>query len=458
MVIVPATGQKANDETVRRFWHFEPMRRGPLLARTCRAMIRLSKRSIDAAMPQARVVFLWDDQLRGFGLRIQPGGSKTFVIQYRTSAGRSRRIALGRYGVLTADQARWDAQQKLAAVARGEDPAGERRAMRDALTVRELFERYLSEHVCVHNAATTQAETRRLVNTQILPRLGGIRAGVVTRQDAARVHAAMRKTPRQANIVLSILSKAFNLAEIWGARSEHSNPARGIRRYAENSRERFLSEAEIARLGAVLEEAAARGLPWVTDEAKPVSKHLAKPENRRSSVNPQALAAIRLLLFTGARLSEIIALRWEHVDFERRTLALPSRKGAARVAHPVSAPVADEIAALSRSEGSPWVLPRASDRQRHISKEVMESAWQRVRAAAGFPDVRLHDLRHTVGTMVSRSGANAFLIRDVLRHKTLAMTGRYVNRDNDPVREAVDQVGESLSAGLRKRQFDYLPG
>jgi integrase len=243
------------------------------------------------------------------------------------------------------------------------------------------------------------------------------------------------------------LSKAFNLAEEWGLRPENSNPCRRVRRYKENARERFLSTDELSRLGSALEDAETIGLPWrLNDGAK--GKHRAAAEKQRAKINPGALATIRLLVFTGARVSEILQLRWADVDLEGGTLALPERKGGPRRRHPVSAAAIEIIQQLPRVEGSPWTLPAPTNSDNHLSIEVVENAWQRLRAHAGLDDVRLHDLRHTVGTIAAQTGVNAFAVRDLLRHSNTAMTNRYVNRDADPIRALSTAVGERIAAAL----------
>ena len=248
-------------------------------------------------------------------------------------------------------------------------------------------------------------------------------------------------------MTLAVLSKAFNLAELWGMRPENSNPCRKAPRYPENARERFLSSGELARLGRVFREAGYPGLPWREREGAS-AKHRAKEGNRFTPISPRALAAIRLPLFTGARLSEILELKWEHVDFERATIALPSHTGGARRAHPVSSNVLAIVNEIARKEGSPWVLPAPSDGKKHLSKSVVENAWQRIHDHAGILDVRIHDLRHTVGTLASQTGVSAFLVRDLLRHSNVAVTARYANRDEDPIRRVSEDVSARISSGL----------
>jgi Phage integrase family len=179
--------------------------------------------------------------------------------------------------------------------------------------------------------------------------------------------------------------------------------------------------------------------------------HLAKPENRRTVYSRVATAAIELLLFTGCRLSEVLTLRWDQVDVVGGTITLAETKSGRPQVIVINAPARRVLVQLQRAKSSDWVLPSTSDAKRPLSKAAIEAAWQRIRSAAKLEDVRLHDLRHTVGTYAGQSGANAFLVRDLLRHKDLSMTGRYVNRADDPVRTLSELVGERIWTAMAGR-------
>lgn len=419
-------------------------------------MPKITKRFVDAAEPKPEKWIAWDDELPGFGLVLMPSGVKSYVVRYRTAEARDRRLTIGRHGVLAPEQARTQAREILVAVGKGGDPLGDRRDRRTGATMGDLFDRYLSEHAAVRLAPRTTAENKRVIEKHLRPDVGALKIESFTNQDARRVHFAMRKTPRQANRARAILSKALSLAEDWGMRPEGRNPCARIAKYPETARDRFLSADEVARLGVALIDAETVGLPWLVDETKAKAKHLAKPENRVTRVDAAAVAVVRLLLLTGARLSEITELEWAHVDFERETIALPHQKGRTRRAHAVPTMAMDLLARRPRVEGSPWVFPRTADPARSISVFVIENAWWRIRAAAGLDDVRLHDLRHTVGTWAARAGANAFGIRDLLRHSGVAMTGRYVSRDDEPLRALTESVGDALTAALEGRKADVV--
>ena len=412
-------------------------------------MPKLTKRIVDDAAPGASRIYVWDSELRGFGLLVLPTGIKSFIFQYRNAAGRSRRVTIGRYGAITVDEARDLAKKSAYHKDSGGDPAAERRDYRSAPTISELLDRYLIEHLQRRCSASTIADVTALVETRIRPRLGTIKVNDFKRADAAKLHGAMSATPRRANYALSVISKALSLAEEWGLRPENSNPCSKIARYEQNHRKRFLSGDEIQRLGEALAEAETTGIPWrTTAEGKRTAKHLAKEENRRTPISWQCVAAVRMLLLTGARLSEITDLKWSDVDMKAGTIALPERKGGKREPHPVSTAALGVLSALPRVKGTPLVFPRGTDPKQSISTEVMEHAWQRLRWRAGIEDVHLHDLRHTVGTYAAQAGVSGFIVRDLLRHRNITTTARYANFDADPVRDISNIVGDRIAENL----------
>ena len=187
-------------------------------------MPRLTKRIIDAIEPAEKDVWKWDDELPGFGVRVKPSGVKSYMIQYRNRDNATRRFTFGRHGVLTPDQARSEARQLLASVGRGDDPSAGRKTERLAPTMSDLLDRYLSEHVRMHNRPTTIEDVQSMVRLHIRPSLGHMKASAVSRSDVMKLHGAMKDKPRRANNVLSVLSKIFNLAEAWEVRPDGTNP------------------------------------------------------------------------------------------------------------------------------------------------------------------------------------------------------------------------------------------
>jgi integrase len=383
-------------------------------------MPKLTKRIVEAAEVKTAEYMLWDGELPGFGVRVMPSGRRSYMVQYRAGR-RSRRMALGPHGVLTADQARSMAVQVLAEVRTGSDPAGVRKERREALTVAELAERFDKEHIAVHLKESTAKEYRRNLRRFILPVLGRHRVADVTRADVAKFHHDLRHIPYQANRNLEILSKMFNLAEMWGLRPDGSNPRRHIRKYPEQKRERFLSAGELRRLGDVLGEMEAERLEL-----------------------PPAIAAVRLLVLTGCRLNEIMKLRWEHVDLAESVLRLPDSKTGAKVVHLGQAAV-DVLRQVERQPFNPFVIAGTC-----AGKPLadLQPFWQRLRSRAGLKDVRLHDLRHTFASVAVASGQGLPMIGKLLGHSQVQTTARYAHLAGDPVRAAANDVSDAVAAGL----------
>ena len=279
--------------------------------------------------------------------------------------------------MLACEQARTRAITIIAAVKNGEDPAAKRDADRQAITVKELVERFEKEHVALRVKESTAKGYRRMLERVIVPVLGRHRVTEVTRADVAKIHHDLRHIPYDANRCIEIISKMFSLAEMWGLRPDGSTPRKHIKKYTEEKRERFLSPAELKRVGEVLREV----------------------ENEGIEV-PSAITAVRLLILSGCRLNEIMTLKWDHVDIESRELRLPDSKTGAKVVH-LGRPAIEVLEKIQRVEKNPWVIVGTKPGARLTD---LQPFWQRVRARAGLKDVRIHDLRHTFASTAVASG------------------------------------------------------
>lgn len=392
--------------------------------------VRLTKRFVDALATPESELHLWDESLPGFGLRVRPSGVKSYMIRYRNYEGRSCRVTLGRHGILGPEEARRRAREKMATVLLGEDPAAEKHAIRKELKFAELAERYLREHAEIYKKSSSVREDRRLLETVILPRFGSERVSATTRADVTTLHYSLFATPVQANRALALLSKMFNLAEVWELRTDGTNPCRHLRKYPEKRRERYLSTPELIRLGDVLTAAEAGG-----------------------TESPEAILAIRLILLTGARHNEVLTLRWEDVNMERGALTLPDSK-TGRKEIILAAPTAQALEAASRKSGSPWVVP-GKNPAKHLYS--LSGPWLRLRRAAGIPDVRIHDLRHTFASTAVGLGLGLPVLAGLLGHTQLATTQRYAHLDLDPRRQAAEAVAGQLDQLLRSHQQPVEP-
>ena len=279
----------------------------------------------------------------------------------------------------------------------------------------------MAEHVRPKLKARTASEYQRTAKLHILPRLGRRLIGELKRQDIAKLHHELAGTPYQANRTLALLSKFFGWAEKHGLRPDGSNPCRHVEKYREGRRERFLSQAELARLGDALREA-----------------------EQDKSCSPWVVAAIRLLTFTGARRNEILTLRWEHVSEEHECLMLPDSKTGRKAIH-LNAPALTLLQTVPRLEGNPYVICGEKAGQHLVN---LEKPWRRIRKAAKLEEVRLHDLRHSFASVAASGGQSLVVIGKMLGHSQPATTARYAHLADDPVKAASDAVGRHIAAAM----------
>lgn len=384
---------------------------------------RITKRSVERVEPGDRDIYLWDTDLPMFGCKITPKGRRVYCLQYRIN-GRLRRYTIGRHGSLTAEQARHEAIRLLGQVAAGIDPAEIKQAGNNSPTVAELADRYMKEHAEVKKKPLSIKADERSLRLAILPQLGHLKISSVTASDLTRFHHAFKDEPVKANRALSLLSKMFNLAEKWGLRPSGSNPCRHVEKYKEKPKERFLSAEELARLGQAL----------------------AKAEAVKSEM-PGVLTAIRLLVLTGARLSEILNLRWEDVDLDLEIIQIQDSKTGYKIL-PLSSPAVEVLEKAPHLENNPWVCPGARI-GRHLVN--LQKPWRRLRADARLDDVRLHDLRHSFASMGAADGMGLPIIGALLGHKRASTTERYAHLANDPLRKATDRIGKKIAEAMNQR-------
>ena len=386
---------------------------------------RISKRSVDAFKPSERVKLLWDSDLPGFGLKVTPAGGRTYLVQYRRGGrkGRTRRLTIGKHGTLTPDQARHEAKRVLGEVAAGKDPAEDRTQARQAKTVAELCELYLSEGVATKKVPTV-AKDRGRIELHVKPLLGRRRARDITQDDIERFMNAVAKRHGKgaASRTVGMLGGIFSFAVRKKLCTQ--NPVHGVARFPDRKVERFLSPAELARLGETLAAA------------------------EQGGVNPYAVAAIRMLMFTGCRKAEILTLRWDHIDWEHGCLRLPdSKTGKKTVA--LGAPAVELLHSLPRIDDNPYVFPGTKARAHLVG---LQKIWQRLRSQAELPGVRLHDLRHSFASVGAASGDSLLIIGKLLGHKNAASTQRYAHLGDDPLRSAANRISKQIAAAMNGRQ------
>lgn len=404
--------------------------------------VKLTVRTIESLSPRPAVYTVWDSEIRGFGVRVLKTGQKSFVLKF--SLRRQQRwITLGRFRELSLESARKLALMKRGEIAQGMDPSQEARARKNAPTVSELIDRFVDEHVLPKTRASTAQGYSRYLNQVVRPRLGAFLVQDVTSKEIAEFHHSLRETPRQANQAVAILRKMFECAETWKFRPQFSNPCRSVTMFPEKRRTRFLETHELAALGAVLTEM-----------------------EREGSAPAPAVAAIRLLLLTGARHNEILKLQWRQVDFERRLLRFNPEehktggsKGMKTV--PLSAPALAILEGLPRVLGNPFVIPGGLPGKHFVG---LQKVWERIRRrvtqlgsqgkkgalgeAVNIEDVRIHDLRHTFASVGVSSGRSLPEIASLLGQEQLSITERYSHMADNARFQASEKIAGSIASSL----------
>ncbi len=402
------------------------------------AKVKITKRSADNLGADGNQDTLWDAVVPGFGLRLRKGGKKSFILKYRFN-NRQRWHTIGTFGApWNVESARHEANKLLMAIHDGIEPAAERDHNKNAKTVADLCDLYLQNHARVHKKPRSWRADQGNIENHVIRLIGNLNINAVARRDIEqlkrdiasgktarnlktkpRVRLRVKGGPGAANRTLALMSKMFNLAEQWGLRDEFTNPVRGVRKFPEKRCQRFLSDDEVSRLGKVLNQAPLLGL---ADE--------------------MSVAAIKLLLFTGCRLSEILTLKWAYVDFQRYLLNLPdSKTGAKAVFLP---PIAVEVLkSISPAPGNPYVL-NGPGVEGHLIN--LRKPWHRIREFAGLPDVRLHDLRHSFASIAAGEGISLHIVGQLLGHTQPATTARYAHLAARPTRAAAEQIGLRIGA------------
>ena len=379
----------------------------------------LSNRMVGALPAGEREVIYWDTALPGFGVRVYPSGVKTYLVQRRGPRG-SKRIALGRHGTTSAEEARRQAAVLLPRIESGEEPGAEPDP-ESGPAVAELAERYLREHVAVRCKPITVRGYRQVIEQHILPRLGKMPIGAIDRTHVAELHYRLRKTPVAANDTVGALSRMLNRAEAWGLVPAGSNPCRFVTPYRTQRLERFLTEDEFRHLGEALDDLEAGG-----------------------RVPVHAAAAIRLLMLTGCRCGEVLTLRWDDVAIERNEVRLRDSKTGPRVV--LLSPAASRVLAeVPREADNSWVI---AGRQPGTRLTHLAYYWYPVRERAGLDDVRLHDLRHSFASRALALGEDLTMIGKLLGHRKIQTTARYAHLARDSVKDSAALVAASIAADI----------
>jgi len=359
----------------------------------------------------------WDDELAGLGVRVYPSGKKAFVLSYRVN-GRKKMMTIGMYGALTLDQARRRARVDLGKIEAGGDPLSEKKQASSAETVEELCKYYIDKTSVEKRSSY---EDQRKVRRYIVPLWGKQKIAAISHQDVIRLHAKIGESSiYEANRTLALISVLWTFAAKVGFIPRTAdNPARGVEKFPEIKRGR-----------------------WVKQEEMP---ELIKAISNCGDVHMTAL--FMLYLFTGCRKSELLQARWDFIDFERRELNIPKTKSG----EPLHLTLPPEAIALLRSlpreVGNPHIFPGKVPGE---NRKNVYPIWWKIRKAAGIEDVRIHDLRRTVGSWLKQAGNETYLIQQVLNHKDPRTTARYMHFPNEQLRSPIENHSRRISELTKK--------
>lgn len=423
---------------------------------------KITKRTVDATKAEQRNIFVWDTETKGFGLKVTLAGRKVYLLQARLN-GHLKRWTIGRHGSpWTPDTARTEAVRWLGTIADGIDPAEAKLRAKNDMTLSNLCTLYVEEGCTTKKPSTLKVE-KGMIERHIKPLLGKRRLLQIDRAQVERFlrdvadgktavdtktgfrgRAIVRGGRSTANRTIDLLSSILNFAVARGLCSD--NPTRGVKKFRQEHRNRFLTGEELARLGEVLtaaetgyalsEDCRAKGEP-----RKSGRRGVADPDRGE---NPVALAAIRLLLLTGCRKSEVLSLQWDWVDFDRSVLRLADSKTGAKIV-PLGAPALQLLQAQKRVEGSNYVFP-SSIGEGHLVG--LQKIWGRIRTSAGLADVRLHDLRHSFASVGVAGGDSLYIVGKLLGHTQARTTQRYAHLADDPVRATADKISRHIEAAM----------
>ena len=375
--------------------------------------MKLTNKKIDQLIPDTKSYIVWDNEIRGFGVRVNLNSKKTFILKYRVGQGRSARVrkpVIGTYGVMKVDEARKIARKWLLDASEGNDP---KEVDKTTILLKDFCNVYLQQHANIKKKLSSVIEDKRLMRLHIIPNFGNICLKEITRSMITKHHQSMYQTPHGANRFLSLMSKMMNLAERWEYRPLNSNPCRHIERYKEEGRQIYLSMEQIEKIG-----------------------HVIKQMEQTESIF--VLSAIKLLLFTGRRTGEILTLKWDYIDFENSKMNLPDTKTGAKSFF-FSPTVKQILLNLPNKEGFVFKSVLKDKRVttvRHI--------WKKICKLAKIENVRVHDLRHTYASLAVQNGYSLPIISKMLGHADIKTTQRYAHLHDDPVNQAVEKIDQQL--------------
>ena len=384
--------------------------------------MKLTKKNVESLEPTGTRYEVRDDELIGFSIRVGATGEKSFYLTYRAGKGRAaplKRLRIGTFPSMTVEQTRQIVKQKLAQIAMGGDPAQEVKEGKNAPLFHEVIETFLQEHVDAKLKPATQHQDRTRAQNHLIPAFKKMKMADITYRHVAKLHHDLQNTPYLANRCAAVLSKFFDWCEKTGYRDRGTNPVRGLEKYREEKRLKFMESSELEAIG----------------------EGIAKLE-KQDAIDPTIAAALKVMLLTGARCSEILTLKWEYFNESKEKALLPNSKTGAKVL-PIPPTAWEVISALPRV--NEYCFPGRWGRGHIIN---VKDTWKRICKAGGISGWRIHDLRHAFASYAANSGKSLPIIGKILGHSQASTTSRYAHLAENPVAQAAAETAEGLAQEL----------
>jgi integrase len=377
---------------------------------------KITKRFVEAIVPHPnKTLKYWDTEIKGFGVLVLPSARITYCIKYRNLNRIQKHLKIGIHGQITTEEARSLAKKHLGDITHGEDPVTKKKENRNLPLIKDLAQDYMDRYATPKKRPRSIAEDKKLLKNIILPSIGNQQVKNISRRTIETLHLQLKKTPYQANRALALLSKMFSLAVTWEWRTD--NPVKGMERYQEEKRDRWLDRNELSRF-------------WEALEHYP---------------NHPLAFSLKILLLTGARKSEVLHATWDQFNLERGVWVKPSHltKQKKKEHLPLSEKainVLNELRKFHKTK-SPYLFPDQSGKK---PVRDIKSFWEKIIKEANVENVRIHDLRHTHASHLVSSGLSLSIIGKLLGHTQASTTQRYAHLADEPLRQAAELFGSKM--------------
>lgn len=385
---------------------------------------KLTKEIVDKAQAKAKRYYIWDKEITGLALCIQKTGFKSYFLRYRNANRVERRLVLGIVDEISIEEVKEKAISLKEQIKEGIDPMQPPPAPPKGpqdLTFAEFAVEYIEKYAVVFKKEKSVCNDKLYLKNYLLPYFGSMKVTAINRRDVHHFHSSLHKKKFTANRCIQTLSKMMNLCEEWEYRPENSNPCKRLKKYKEEARERFLSLEEIGRLQQALDISSTKG------------------------ASPYFVALIKLLLLTGARLSEITTCKWEYINFENKVIELPDSKTGKRKILLCERCVAI-IQSLPKQKHNPYLIASESKPKAHLTNP--KKAWKKLLKLADLENVRIHDLRHTNASISLQAKVPIEIISKRLGHTSIRTTMRYAHLIDEQIREATNRLSDKLAEAM----------